>query len=64
MQETNELTKLGINDLMCRIVTKTIIPPKEMNPVRHKIDEMMAWVIGYQQSMQEILTTIEEMRGD
>lgn len=59
MQETNELTKLGINDLICRIVTKTIIPPKEMN-----IDQMTAWMIGYNQSTQEILEIINEMRGD
>lgn len=59
MNETNELKKLGINDLVCRIVTKPIFPPKEMN-----IDEMMAWVLGYQQSMQEIFAVIQEMRGD
>lgn len=59
MQETNELTKLGINDLICRIVTKTIIPPKEMN-----IDQMTAWMIGYNQSTQEILEIINGMRGD
>lgn len=59
MQETNELTKLGINDLIRRIVTKTIIPPKEMN-----IDQMTAWKIGYNQSTQEILEIINGMRGD
>lgn len=59
MQETNELTKLWINDLICRIVTKTIIPPKEMN-----IDQMTAWMIGYNQSTQEILEIINGMRGD
>lgn len=59
MQEANELTKLGINDLICRIVTKTIIPPKEMN-----IDQMTAWMIGYNQSTQEILEIINGMRGD
>ena len=59
MNETNELTKLGINDLICRIVTKTIIPPKEMN-----IDQMTAWMIGYNQSTQEILEIINGMRGD
>lgn len=59
MNETNELTKLGINDLICRIVTKTIIPPKEMN-----IDQMTAWMIGYNQSTQEILEIINRMRGD
>lgn len=57
MQETNELTKLGINDLICRIVTKTIIPPKEMN-----IDQMTAWMIGYNQSTQEILEIIKNER--
>lgn len=54
MKEANELTKLGINDLICRIVTKTIIPPKEMN-----IDQMTAWMIGYNQSTQEILEIIK-----
>lgn len=52
-------TKLYINDLVCRIATKPILPPKEMN-----IDEMMAWVLGYKQSTQEILAIIQEMGGD
>ena len=52
-------TKLHIDDLVCRIVTKPILPPKEMT-----IDEMMAWAIGYKQSTQEILAIIQEMRGD
>ena len=58
MNESRELTKLGIDSPISRIVNQEVKPEEAMTTPM-----LNAWLNGYAQCQNDILDIIDEMRG-
>lgn len=59
MNETNELTKLRVANLIERIVNRKVKQEEAMETPR-----LNAWLNGYVQCQNDVLDIIDEMRGE
>ena len=59
MNETNELTKIGIDNLIYRIVNREVKLEEAMTTPK-----LNAWLNGYAQCQADVLDIIDEMRGE